>query len=277
MRAKLLGLGGAAMLAGAMGLSADLALSDPVEGYQSVKPPEGSPFEELISGYWFRSDETRAMQDDEFENPGLLMVERGAELWNEVDGAAGKSCASCHSDAAETMKGIATDYPKWHERLGKPLNLEQRINLCRTENMQADAWKLEAEPLVAMTTFVRHQSLGMPVKVQIDGPMTPFFEQGKQLYYQRRGQLDMACAGCHEANTGKFLRSDHLSQGQTNGFPTYRLKWQGVGSLHRRFVGCMEDVRAEPYAAGSDEFVALELYTAWRGTGLPIETPSVRQ
>lgn len=277
MRVTVLKLGGAIVLAGAVALGGDLALSDPVEGYQSVKPPEGSPLDELISGYWFRADETRAMQDDEFENPGLLMVERGAELWDVVDGTAGKSCASCHNDAAETMKGVATHFPKWNEKLGKPVNLEQQINLCRTGNMQAEAWTYEAEPLVAMTTFVRHQSHGMPVNVQIDGPMAPFFEQGQALYYERRGQLDMACASCHEANTGKYLRSDHLSQGQTNGFPTYRLKWQGVGSLHRRFVGCMQDVRGEPYKAGSDEFVNLELYTAWRGNGLPIETPSVRQ
>ena len=277
MRVKVLGLGAAVVLAGAVALGADLALSDPVEGYQSVPAPEGSPFDELISGYWFRADETRAMQDDEFENPGLLMVERGAELWDVVDGAAGKSCASCHNDATETMKGVAAHFPKWNEKLGKPVNLEQQINLCRTGNMQAEAWKYDSEPLVAMTTFVRHQSMGMPVAVQIDGPMAPFFEKGQQLYYERRGQLDMACASCHEANTGKYLRSDHLSQGQTNGFPTYRLKWQGVGSLHKRFVGCMQDVRAEPYKAGSDEFVNLELYTAWRGNGLPIETPSVRQ
>jgi sulfur-oxidizing protein SoxA len=277
MRVKVLGLGGAVVLAGVVALGADLALSDPVEGYQSVPAPEGSPLDELISGYWFRADETRAMQDDEFENPGLLMVERGAELWDVVDGAAGKSCASCHNDATETMKGVAAHFPKWNEKLGKPVNLEQQINLCRTGSMQAEAWKYDSEPLVAMTTFVRHQSHGMPVNVQIDGPMAPFFEQGQQLYYERRGQLDMACASCHEANTGKYLRSDHLSQGQTNGFPTYRLKWQGVGSLHKRFVGCMQDVRAEPYKAGSDEFVNLELYTAWRGNGLPIEAPSVRQ
>ncbi len=277
MRVTVPRLGGAIVLAGAIALGADLALSDPVEGYQSVKPPEGSSLSELISGYWFRTEETRAMQDDEFENPGLLMVERGAELWDVVDGAAGKSCASCHDDATESMKGVAAHYPKWNEKLGKPVNLEQQINLCRTGNMQAEPWKYEAEPLVAMTTFVRHQSLGMPVSVQIDGPMAPFFEKGQQLYYERRGQLDVACANCHEANAGKYLRSDHLSQGQTNGFPTYRLKWQGVGSLHRRFVGCMEDVRAQPFKAGSDEFVDLELYTAWRGNGLPIETPSVRQ
>ncbi|MGI9498509.1 MAG: sulfur oxidation c-type cytochrome SoxA, partial [Geminicoccaceae bacterium] len=49
------------------------------------------------------------------------------------------------------------------------------------------------------------------------------------------------------------------------------------GSLHRRFKGCNDQVRAEPFKRGSDEYVNLELYLAWRGQGLPIETPAVRQ
>ena len=39
----------------------------------------------------------------------------------------------------------------------------------------------------------------------------------------------------------------------------------------------MKQVRATPYEPGSDEFVALELFVNWRGVGLPIETPAVRQ
>jgi sulfur-oxidizing protein SoxA len=86
----------------------------------------------------------------------------------------------------------------------------------------------------------------------------------------------MSCAHCHEDNYGVMIRADHLSQGNTNGFPTYRLKWQGVGSLHRRFKGCMDNIRAEPYKRGSQEFTALEAYLAWRGQGLGVESPAVR-
>ena len=73
-----------------------------------------------------------------------------------------------------------------------------------------------------------------------------------------------------------MIRANLLSQGQSNGFPTYRLKWQKIGSLHRRFRGCNKQVRATPYKAGSDEYVNLELYLANRGRGLPVETPAVR-
>ncbi|MGC2779628.1 MAG: sulfur oxidation c-type cytochrome SoxA, partial [Bradyrhizobium sp.] len=107
-------------------------------------------------------------------------------------------------------------------------------------------------------------------------PMSPWFEKGKAIYYTRAGQLDLACASCHEKNNGKFMRADFLSQGQTNGFPTYRLRDQRLVPLHERFEGCMFDVRGVPYKPLSDEFLALELYVAWRGIGLPVETPSVR-
>ena len=112
-----------------------------------------------------------------------------------------------------------------------------------------------------MTAYVKNQSRGEPVTVQTDGPMKPWFDKGKEIYYTRVGQLDMACSSCHEGYYGQQIRADRLSQGQTNGFPTYRFKWQKIGSLHRRFKGCMKNIRATPYKVGSDEFLALELYT----------------
>lgn len=232
--------------------------------------------EDRRSGYTYAKAETRAIQDDDFENPGSIWVDRGEELWSEVEGTAGKSCESCHGDAAESLRGVAARYPVYDPAKGKLVNLEQRINQCRTERMGAEAWKWESDPLLAMTTYVGYQSRGMPLAVSIDGPAKPYFEKGKAFYEQRRGQLDMACMHCHQLNAGKQLRANLLSQGQGNGFPTYRLKWQRVGSLQRRFRGCNKQVRSAPYPYGSDEYVNLELYVKWRGRGLPVETPAVR-
>ncbi|MGB1884510.1 MAG: sulfur oxidation c-type cytochrome SoxA [Gammaproteobacteria bacterium] len=228
------------------------------------------------TGYTYASAETRAMQDDEFENPGYIWVESGADQWSVVDGSEGKACEGCHGDAETSMKGVGARYPVYAKEVGKLLNLEQRINQCRTERMGADAWDWESEPLLAMTAYVKNQSNGMPVSPVIDGEAEPFFEAGKAFYHQRRGQLDVACIHCHEMNHGRMLRAQRLTMGMSNGFPTYRLKWQTLGSLHRRIRGCNRNVRAEPYPGGADEYVNLELYLAWRARGLPIETPSVR-
>ena len=203
------------------------------EGVTSIKlkPADKShPLKEIISGWNFRSTDTQELQQDDFDNPGYLWVDTGEELWSEVDGKAGKSCATCHNDAATSMKGVGAAMPKWDAKLKRPMTMEQRVNNCRTENMQAKPWKWESNQMLSMTSYVRNQSRGMPVNVQSDGPMEPWVKRGKELYYTRVGQLDMACASCHEANFGKYIRADFLSQGHSNGFPTYRLKWQKVGS-----------------------------------------------
>lgn len=248
--------------------------------YIAVEPPsEDHPLDEIISGYEFRSMETRALQADDFENPGFLLLDEAAEIWETADGDREESCADCHGDVEESMAGVGSTYPKYVERKeeGKVFtNIENQINHCRTAHMDADPWKYDSPEMLGMTILVRNVDRGEPVDVAIDGDAAPHFEKGKELYYQRVGQLDMACANCHQDYYGMYIRADHLSQGQSNGFPTYRFKWQGVGSLHRRFSGCMKNIRAEPYKKGSEEFLALELYLGWRGQGLPVETPSVR-
>ncbi len=249
------------------------------EGYTAVVPAsEDHPLDEIISGYDFRSSETQSLQADDFENPGFLLLDEGADLWETVDGTEGKSCASCHEDLEESMAGVGSTYPRMLERDGKMVltNIENQINHCRTENMGAKAWKYDTPKMLGTTVLIRNVDRGEPVNVAIDGDAAAHYELGKEIYYERYGQLDLACSNCHEDYYGQYIRADHLSQGQTNGFPTYRFKWQGVGSLHRRFSGCMKNIRAEPFSKGGEEFLALELYLGYRGQGLPVETPSVR-
>jgi len=227
------------------------------------------------SGYTFATKETNAIQNDDMQNPAIFRVDDGEALFKKKDGKANTACITCHGKGFD-MKGVATRYPVYDENLGKMKNIEQQINKCRVDYQQAKPWKYESNELLAMTIYVRHQSRGMPMNVSIDGKTVPFFKKGKAFYYKRLGALDMACKHCHEDNPGKRARANLLSQGQINGFPTYRFKWQKVGSTHRRFRGCNKNIRAKPQKYGSDDYVNLELYISWRGRGLPVETPAVR-
>jgi len=239
---------------------------------------EGHPLPEVISGWHYRTSDTRVLEQDLFDNPGMLGVEAGEEIWNTVDGSMGKSCASCHDDAAESMAGVGASYPKWDPKNSRPINVEQRINMCRVDNMGAEAYPFDKGGQKEITAFVKHQSLGMPVQVDLaEGEMQMWWEKGKETYYRRTGQLNLSCATCHEDNNGKYIRADHLSQGNVNGFPTYRLKQSNLISLHNRFRGCIRDTRAEFPEAFSDVLMGLEVYTTWRSTGLSVETPAVRQ
>jgi len=281
----------AALAAGGLlsvGLAATpVALADPVDDTLTIDgeemvartaAPEGHPFDEVMSGWLFRSDETRMLETDSFQNPGMLGVERGAEIWETVEGSAGKSCASCHGNAADSMKGVGASYPKWDEDAKRPINVELRIDKCRVENMGAEPYKFDAADQKALTAFVKHQSLGMPMQLDLSqGELQSWWDRGKDLYYTRTGQLNFSCSSCHENSMGRMIRADHLSQGQVNGFPTYRLKQATLISLHNRFRGCIRDTRAEFPAAFSDPLMALEVYVTWRGTGLSVETPAVRQ
>src|SRR5262249_32856845 len=88
------------------------------------------------SGYADMSKQTQAMEDDDTANPGMLSVLDGEALWNQKAGTANRSCADCHGDAAQSMKGVAARYPAFDEKLGRPVDLEGRINICRGERQQ---------------------------------------------------------------------------------------------------------------------------------------------
>jgi sulfur-oxidizing protein SoxA len=244
---------------------------------QRGDPTGGIRPEDRRSGYFFLSRETQAMQNDDVSNPGTLWVNEGEVLWRKAEGPAGKSCAACHHDAAVSMKGVAARYPAFDGGAGRVINLEQRINWCRVDRQQAPPLAYESEALLALTTYVAHQSRGMPIQVVIDGPARPFFEAGRTFFLARLGQLNLACKHCHEDHWGQKLRSEPISQGYGNAYPAYRLEWQTIGSLEHRLRNCNIGVRAEPYPYGAQEYVNLELYLAWRAQGLPIETPGVRR
>ena len=240
---------------------------------EAVAPAHMENVDTIYSGWRFRSNETQALETDDFDNPAFVFVDQGIDLFDKVDGTEGEACSSCHENV-EDFAGLRTQLPRVQD--GELVAMEDLVNDCRTERMGAEPWKWSGGQMTAVTALIGLQSRGLPMDVAIDGDAAPFWEAGKELYYTRVGQLDMSCSNCHEDNYGVMIRADHLSQGQINGFPTYRLKNAKLNSIHGRFKGCMKNIRATPFAEGGDEFKALELYLASRGQGLSVETPSVR-
>jgi sulfur-oxidizing protein SoxA len=175
------------------------------------------------------------------------------------------------------MPGVAAGYPAFDASAKRLFNLEGRINYCRTAQQGAPPLAYESEALLSLTAYVAYQSRGMPLAVDIDGPARAHFEAGERLYRERRGQLNLACAQCHDANWGRKLGAETISQGHPNAYPVYRLEWQALGSLQRRFRSCLSGIRAEMLPYDAPEYLDLELYVAWRAGGLAIETPGVRR
>jgi sulfur-oxidizing protein SoxA len=253
------------------GLVAALAFLAPIAAFAA-----DIPLAQRRSGSEFIGRETRAMQDDDAANPGMLTVLDGEALWNRGEGPAGKSCASCHGDGQESMNGVAARYPAFDAARGAPVDLEERINLCRTERQETAPLPFESTDLLALTAFVAHRSKGQPIVIPDDPQTRRFASAGREIFERRQGQLNLSCAQCHDDNWGQKLGGATIPQAHPTGYPLYRLEWQSLGSLRRRLRNCLTGMRAEPYPNDAPEIVDLELYLAWRARGLLIETPAVR-
>ena len=219
-----------------------------------------------LSGSEFLNPETRALQEDPFANPGYLWVERGAALWSEAD------CARCHG----LSEVRASRFPRYDAANDALIDLPGRINRCRALH-GASPWPRETEPVLSLSAFLLNRARGTPVEPAVDPRAERFRRAGEAFFHRRRGQLDLSCANCHDGLAGLRLRGERVSQGQTNGYPTYRLLWGTLASTHRMFRWCNEAVRSEPFPLGSAEYVNLEYFLRHRGRGLPLETPAVRR
>ena len=228
------------------------------------------------SGYQEMSPSLQKMQDDDTANPAMLFVQAGVSAWAEKTGAAAKSCADCHGDAAVGMKGVAARYPAFSMEAGRPIDLEGRINLCRTTHQQAELLAPESDGLLALSAYVALQSRGQPIAPPDDARLAPLRMQGADLYKRRQGQLNLSCANCHDDNAGRKLAGATIPQGHPTGYPIYRLEWQALGSLKRRLRNCVIGMRVEPWPYDALEYLALESFLMERAKGMAMDAPAVR-
>jgi sulfur-oxidizing protein SoxA len=228
------------------------------------------------SGYDFMSASTQALQNDDSQNPAMLWVKDGEALWNREAGDNKKSCASCHGLAPKSMLGVAARYPAIEKETRRPINLQQRINLCQKDHQHAALFAPETQEMLGIESYVGLQSRGLPITPPRDARLAAYTQKGKVRFEQRIGQLDLSCADCHDNNAGKKLGGATIPEAHPTAYPLYRLEWQSLGGVERRLRNCMSGVRAEPYAYGAPEFIELELYLAARAAGMKMETPGVR-
>jgi sulfur-oxidizing protein SoxA len=257
------------MISSRQSLSAVLALM--------LAIPASQVFAEAAkSGYEYIKPATRAMQDDDFENPGMLAVEHGQELFNEKQPGASKSCADCHGENGLKLdKKSLARYPLVNEKKDGIVTLQQTISVCRN-NSGSEALPPNHSDLIALETFVRNRAFGEAVNVQTNGAAAELLKKGEKIYQTRYGLIDMSCAHCHSTYPGQMIRGQKISQGQSNGFPAYRLDIGEMTNLHQRIQQCLTSMRAEPFDADSEEIKLLGFYLMSRSNGLKIETPAVR-
>ena len=233
------------------------------------------PLSQRRSSFEHMSGDTKAMQQEDTANPGMLWVLDGEALWRAKAGQANLACAGCHGEADKTMRGVAARYPAFDAKHGSAVDLGGRVNMCRVEQQKAAPLALESKELLALMAYIARQSRGLPIESS-DAQLEPFIAAGRAIFQRRQGQLNLACAQCHDDNWGQKLAGITVPQGHPTGYPLYRLEWQMLGSLQRRLRNCMIGMRSESYAYGSPEYLALETFLMWRARGMPMESPAVR-
>jgi sulfur-oxidizing protein SoxA len=203
-------------------------------------------------------------------------IDAGQEMW-ETPFANGKTYSDCFPDGP-AMKG---KFPYWDKEKGMVVTMEWALNKCREDNGE-EPLKYKKGPINDIVSYLAYESRGQITNVEIpeDDPRAlAAYEAGKKFYYTRRGQLNFSCAHCHLQNAGMRLRTEILSPalGHTTHFPVYRSKWGTVGTLHRRFSGCNEQVRAKAFKAHGEEYRNLEYFLTYMSNGLPLNGPGARK
>jgi sulfur-oxidizing protein SoxA len=255
--------------------AAVVSLVAPAAATDRLSQPDRTPG--LRSATTFLSPELKAEQADDLKNRAMLWVEQGAELWGKPEGPDGVSCRSCHQEARSTMRGVAAALPRFDLNRNRVLNLEGQINACRTDRQKTTPLAYESNELLALTAYLSLQSRGLPKAMATTPAIQPALDAGRAFWFERQGQFNLSCAQCHDDHVGRKLRGDTISSAVPTGYPAYRLEWNGLGSLHRRLKACQLGVRAVQFEAGSEEYLALEVYLAWRARGEHLEAPAMRR
>lgn len=203
------------------------------------------------------------------------VLDAGKEMW-EKPFKNGKTFASCFTNGG---KNVAGNYPYFDTKLGKVVTFEMAINQCLRDNGEAEFKYSGVNTMGILTAYARTLSDGMKMNVKIQGPEAlAAYEAGKRFYFQRRGQLNFSCSGCHIDNAGNRIRSEVLSPalGQSTHWPVFRAG-ENLVTLHTRFRQCNNQVRAVPLESGSEEYNNLEYYMSFMDNGLPLKASVFRK
>lgn len=208
--------------------------------------------------------------------PYEIAVDEGAKYYD-TPLASGATYTDCLGEGAPAVKHR---YPRFDPESGEVITLELAINHCRRANGEP-ALDYLGEEMAALTAYIAYASREQIIAIDVppDPRALAAYEAGKQFYYTRRGQLNFACSSCHMQMAGNKLRAETLSAslGHTSHWPVYRLKWQRVGPLHKRFVECNTQVRAVPFEPQSETYRNLEYFLSYMSNGLPVNGPASRK
>ncbi|MFQ5755551.1 MAG: sulfur oxidation c-type cytochrome SoxA [Acidiferrobacterales bacterium] len=254
------------------------AHADPVQDLQAFqdffrKRFPDVPFDEFSNGLYAlpAAQEQRAQWEQIMQLPPYeFALDRGQAFWEE------NNLASCFKNAG---RNIAQHYPYWDESTKMVRTIVLDINECLKRKGQPTIDNLKNGTMAEVAAYMKSLSRGQRVKIAIpNADARDAYEEGRSIFWARRGQLNLSCATCHVDNAGKQLGGEIVSAalGHGVGYPAYRSEWSELGTLHWRYAACNLQVRAAPFKAQSRQYRRLQYYETYLQQGLPLTAPSQR-
>lgn len=224
------------------------------------------------TGAWYRPTEEQMAELNEFP-PYDIELDEGEKLFK-TPFANGKGYKNCFPEV-----GVKDKYPYFDTKKNEIVTLEEDINACRVQNGEKPL-KYGKGDIAKVSAYIAKESRGKTINVKIPNEAAKqAYENGKKMFYTQRGYFYMSCAECHVQGSGQSIRAERLSPalGQVSHFPVYRVKWQEIGTLHRRLAGCVEDTGSEKPKMQSKELKELEYFLTYMSNGLKLNGPDTRK
>lgn len=208
-------------------------------------------------------------------------IAKGKKIWDNYRLPDGKPLSSCVGEA----KGLRAKYPYFNTKDGKVHSLEQDLINCQINAgvPKDESWgsKKGYKDLANVSAYLASLSDGLKVNVTVpnDPRAVEAFNNGKNMFFRKTGQLNFSCADCHMYHATQMTRSEtlHPGIGNTTGFPVYRYSKGKVITLQNRLFGCMRDTRTIPFKQYSENMLDLEYFLAYIDNGLVINGPALRK
>jgi sulfur-oxidizing protein SoxA len=236
----------------------------------------GFSLDEYVDGALMLSPDAKAQFDSIMEFPPFQgEIDKGRILW-EKPFANGRTFSGCFPDGG---RNVAGNFPYFETASDKVVTFEMAINRCLRENGEREFGYGDRETMGILTAYARTLSDGMRMNVVVGSPAAQrHYQAGREFYFRRIGQLNLACASCHVTYAGNYFRDEIISPaiGQTTHFPVFRAG-DFLHTLHMRYQRCMEAMRAVPLPAGSQEFNDLEYFHSYLSNGLPMRSSVYRK
>lgn len=239
--------------------------------------------------------EYRAMFGD--DNPAVLWILRGQDLWKEVRGSKHVSLAqSCDLGMGKgIIKGAYAHLPRYFADTNKVQDMESRLLTCMVDGQGMDKAAIlknrfgdgdRKSDLEALSAYVVDASKGIAISLPLEHPEEKrAYAMGKAIFFYRGGTHDFSCASCH-GQAGKRIRLQQLPDLAGPGkdardtyatWPAYRVSQGEVRTMEWRIGDCFRQQRLPELKYGSEAAIDLTMFLAKNAEGGKMAAPGLKR